>query len=172
MAKRKRDRHEAKPPTATNVDFPVFVPNTDGTTTIEVGRARLRFGTLVIEFKDSGPADAIQNMIARGVILGLNFKMLKPDAANQAYQNEVKDEEAVAEAIAKGINAGLLRFGADAKLEAVNEGQTPEEVIEVLLHLDQIVIEPPVEENKLEIVADKDEFENILNIANNDEEKN
>lgn len=171
MVKRKRDRHEVKP-TATNVDFPVFVPNTDGTTTIEVGRARLRAGTMVIEFKDSGPADAIQNMIARGVILGFDFKMLKADAANQAYQNEIKDEEAISEAIANGINAKLLRFNESGKLEAVNEGQTAEEVIEVLLNLDQIVIEPPVEENKFEIVANKDEFENILNIATNDEGKN
>lgn len=171
MAKRKRDRPEVKP-TATNVDFPVFVPNTDGTTTIEVGRARLRYGTLVVEFKDSGPADAIQNMIARGLILGLNFKMLKTDVANQAYQNEIKDEEAVAEAVAKGVNAGLLRFGEDGKLEAVNEGQTPEEVIQVLLNLDQIVVEPPVEKNEFTIVADKDELDNILNITTNDEEKN
>lgn len=170
MAKRKRDRPEVKP-TATNVDWPVFVPNSDGTVSIEVGRARLRYGTLVVEFKDSGPADAIQNMIARGVILGFDIRMLKTDAANKAYQNLVKDEEAIAEAVAKGVNAGLLRFNEEGKLEATNEGQTPEEVIQVLLNLDQIVIEPPVEKNEFTIVADNDELENILSITNN-EEKN
>lgn len=171
MAKRKRDRQEVKP-TATNVDWPVFVPNSDGTVSIEVGRARLRYGTLVVEFKDSGPSDAIQNMIARGVILGFDIRMLKTDAANKAYQNLVKDEEAISEAVAKGVNSGLLRFNEEGKLEATAEGQTPEEVVQVLLNLDQIVVEPPVEKNEFTIVSQGDELDNILNITTNDEEKN
>lgn len=80
-------------PTATNVDFPVFVPNEKGETNIEVGKARLRYGTLVIEFKDTTPSVAIQNMIERGVLLGLGMIMLKPDIVNEMYQDVVAEEE-------------------------------------------------------------------------------
>ena len=80
-------------PTATNVDFPVFVPNEKGETNIEVGKARLRYGTLVIEFKDTAPSVAIQNMIERGVLLGLGMIMLKPDIVNEMYQDVVAEEE-------------------------------------------------------------------------------
>lgn len=174
MAKRKRDRHptEGPAPTATNVDWPVYIPNSDGSTQIEVGRARLRYGTLVVEFKDSGPADAIQNMIARGVVLGFATVMVQPDVVNEMYQDVVKNEDAVADAIAKGVNGGLLKFGEDGKLEAVAGDQTPEEIIQVLLNLDQIVVEKPVEENNLVIVAESDELTTILNTHEESKENN
>lgn len=98
MAKRKSPKKIARlesdsRPTAANVDFPVFVPNDNGETNIEVGKARLRYGTLVVEFKDSAPAVAIQNMIERGVLLGLGMIMLKPDIVNEMYQDVVAEEE-------------------------------------------------------------------------------
>lgn len=166
MAKRKRDRHApvVPAPTATNVDWPVYVPNSDGTTSIEVGRARLRYGTLVIEFKDSGPAEAIQNMIARGVQLGFATVMIQPDVVNEMYQEVISEEEAVVEATTKAINAGLLRIDEDGKVQAINEDQTVEEVVQVMMNLDKIVIEPPVEENKFTIVAQGDEIDEILKI--------
>ena len=170
MAKRKRDRLNSEvQPTATNVDWPVFVPNGDGSTDIEVGRARLRFGTLVVEFKDSAPSVAIQNMIARGVLLGFGMIMLKPDDVNNMYQDVVAHEEAQAAAQAKGIAAGLLRLDEDGKVYATGEGQTAEEVIHVLMNLDQIVVEEPVEANTLHIVAESDELDNILNAHDNKE---
>ena len=165
MAKRKRDRQptEGPAPTATNVDWPVYIPNQDGTTQLEVGRARLRYGTLVVEFKDSGPAEAIQNMIARGVVLGFATVMVQPDVVNEMYQEVVENEDAVADAIAKGVNGGLLRFDDEGKLETVSGDQTPEEIIQVLLNLDKIVVEPPVEENRLTIVTEGDELNTIFN---------
>ena len=171
MAKRKRDRRptEGPAPTAINVDFPVYVPNADGTTQIEIGRARLRYGTLVVEFKDSGPAEAIQNMIARGVVLGFATVMVKPDVVNEMYQEVVNNDDAVADAIAKGVNGGLLRFNAEGKLEAVAGDQTPEEIIQVLLNLDQIVVEKPVESNEFVIEADPNELSVIFN--NHEENK-
>lgn len=95
-------------PTATNVDWPVFVPNSDGSTDIEVGRARLRYGTLVVEFKNSVPAVAIQNMIERGVLLGFGMIMIKPDVVNEMYQEVVENEEAEAKRIADGIADGTI----------------------------------------------------------------
>jgi hypothetical protein len=93
MAKRKTDRLTSNaPPTAANVDFPVFVPSESGQTEITVGKARLRYGTLVIEFVDSAPAMAIQKMIERGVLLGLGMVMLQADEVNTMYQEVVENE--------------------------------------------------------------------------------
>lgn len=92
MAKNKQAKVEQ--PTAANVDMPVFVPNEKGETNITVGTARLRYGTLVVEFKDSAPAVAIQRMIERGVVLGLGMVMVEPDVVNLMYQDVVEKEEA------------------------------------------------------------------------------
>lgn len=160
MAKRKRDRHTSNvpAPTAVNVDFPVYVPNSDGNISIEVGRARLRYGTLVVEFKNSGPADAIQNMIQRGVLLGFNTVMVQSDVVNEMYQEVVESEENIADAVARGVNGGLLRFDENGKLESTNPDHTPEEIVQVLSHLDQIQIEKPVEESSggLNIVVNEE----------------
>lgn len=161
MAKRKRDRLDSEvKPTATNVDWPVFVPNGDGSTDIEVGRARLRYGTLVVEFKDSAPSVAIQNMIQRGVLLGFGMIMLKPDMVNNMYQEVVAEEEAVEAATAKAIAAGILRINDEGKVESINENQTVEEVVNVFLNLDKIIVEEPVEANDLHIVTQNDNKEN------------
>ena len=161
MAKRKRDRLDSEvKPTATNVDWPVFVPNGDGSTDVEVGRARLRYGTLVVEFKDSAPSVAIQNMIQRGVLLGFGMIMLKPDMVNNMYQEVVAEEEAIEAATAKAIAAGILRINDEGKVESINEDQTVEEVVNVFLNLDKINVEEPVEANDLHIVTQNDNKEN------------
>ena len=161
MAKRKRDRLDSEvKPTATNVDWPVFVPNGDGSTDVEVGRARLRYGTLVVEFKDSAPSVAIQNMIQRGVLLGFGMIMLKPDMVNNMYQEVVAEEEAIEAATTKAIAAGILRINDEGKVESINEDQTVEEVVNVFLNLDKIIVEEPVEANNLHIVTQNDNKEN------------
>jgi len=171
MAKRKRDRltSEAPTATATNVDWPVFVPNSDGSTDIEVGRARLRYGTLVVEFKDSAPAVAIQNMISRGVLLGFGMIMLKPDVVNAMYQDVVANEEAAEAAKERAILAGILTRDDEGNVTSINSDQTVEEVVNVFLNLDQIVVEEPVESNTLHIVTDDEELDNILNHTDNKE---
>lgn len=146
MAKRKKERTEVAP-TATNVDWPVFVPNNNGSTDIEVGRARLRYGTLVVEFKDSAPAVAIQNMIARGVLLGFGMIMLRPDVVNEMYQEVVEDEEAVAAATEQAIVAGILRREDDGTVVSINEDQTVEDVVRVFMNFDQLVVKEPIESN-------------------------
>lgn len=149
MTKRKRDRQASKmpAPTATNVDWPVYVPSNDGTIQLEVGRARLRYGTLVVEFKDSGPANAIQNMIARGVLMGFGMVMVKPDVVNEMYQDVVENEEKIAEALVQGINSGLLKFNEEGKLEAVDGDQSPEEIVRALMNLEDIVVDKNLDNN-------------------------
>jgi hypothetical protein len=104
-------------PTATNVDFPVFVPNDKGETTIEVGRARLRYGTLVVEFKDTAASVAIQKMIERGVLIGFGTVMIKPDVVNEMYQEIVANEEAEAEVAAQNIVEAIVEDAQAAQAE-------------------------------------------------------
>jgi hypothetical protein len=119
MAKRKGARlvSDARP-TATNVDFPVFVPNDKGETNIEIGKARLRYGTLVVEFKDTAAAVAIQNAIERGALLGLGTIMLEADVVNEMYQEIIVDEAAVREAQNQAL--------ADGKIVAITEDENDE----------------------------------------------
>jgi len=97
MTKRKRTTQDRltsnRSPTATNINFPVFIPNDKGETKIEIGKARLRYGTLVVEFSESAPAVAIQRMMERGVLLGFGMIMLRPDIVNEMYQEVVSEEE-------------------------------------------------------------------------------
>lgn len=94
MTKKRKDAR----PTAVNVDLPVFIPNDKGETTIEVGVARLRYGTLVVEFKDTAGSVAIQRMIERGVLMGLGMIMVKPDEVNEQYQEVLENEDLQADA--------------------------------------------------------------------------
>lgn len=86
-----RSKSEQKP-TAANIDLPIFIPTSKGETKLEVGKARLRAGTLVVEFRDTGAAVALQKMIERGVLLGMSMILLQPDALNQKYQDIVEQE--------------------------------------------------------------------------------
>jgi hypothetical protein len=142
MAKRKPKKtarlvSDARP-TAANIDIPIFVPNDDGSTNIEIGKARLRYGTLVVELKDTAVSVAIQNSIARGVLLGLGFIMLQPDVVNEMYQDVVAKEEAEK----ASINKAKLQAIADSELVfkeneegepvlvPVDESKTVEEIVE------------------------------------------
>jgi len=117
-------------PTATNVDWPVFVPNEAGEVKIEIGRARMRYGTLVVEFKDTAGAVAIQNMIARGVLMGFGMIMIKPDVVNEMYQEVVADEAATAVAKDKALAAGLLVMNLETgEVAPKNPDQTIDEIV-------------------------------------------
>lgn len=84
-------------PKASDVLLPVYVPSSDGATSIEMGKASLKSGVLIIEFKNNLPGVAIQNMIARGVVLGLSFVMVAPDDHNIAAQERLEQQEKDAE---------------------------------------------------------------------------
>lgn len=90
MSKRSTSDHK---PTAANVDFPVYIPGENGETKLEVGKARLRAGTLVVEFRDTAAGVILQNMIQRGVLLGMSMILLQPDELNLKYQETLEVEE-------------------------------------------------------------------------------
>lgn len=54
-----------------NTYMPVYVPGDNGELKLEVAKAKLKSGTLVIEFNDRLPALAIQRMLARDIEIGL-----------------------------------------------------------------------------------------------------
>lgn len=124
-------------PTAANVDWPVFVPNDDGSTNIEVGKARLRYGTLVVEFKDSVVSVGVQNAIERGVLMGFGLIMLEPDVVNKMYQDVVANEEnyqkvrtaAIPEAIVRAVADGAIIRNEESVLVSTIENKTPDEVV-------------------------------------------
>ena len=78
---------------ATNVDIPITIPMADGESRLTIGLGRLRYGTLVIEFKDTFPSVALQNLISRGSLIGLSVVMIEADEANQKYQESLIEEE-------------------------------------------------------------------------------
>lgn len=78
-------------PEAKNIMVPVYLPTEAGVTTgIELGKANLKAGTLVIEFNDKLPAMAIQRLLERGQLLGVSFVMVDPE-------KEPTPEESVSE---------------------------------------------------------------------------
>jgi len=76
-------RTERKPHVETAI--PVYVPTTEGEPMMgadldedghyrgSVAKASLRDGKLVLEFKDNFPAMAIQRLLSRGALMGLQF---------------------------------------------------------------------------------------------------
>lgn len=79
--------------------LPVYIPNTEGQPMMaedldddgnprgKVAKATLKAGTLVLEFEDNFPALAIQRLLSRGALMGMQFIMV-----------EVEPEEGEAEA--------------------------------------------------------------------------
>lgn len=59
-----------------NTPFPVYIPGNDGELKLEIATASLKAGTLVVEFNDRLPAQAIQRMIANERLVGLAVVVL------------------------------------------------------------------------------------------------
>lgn len=96
---RKERRPEAK-----NLVVPVFAPSSNGVTQLELAKASMRHGVLMVEFNNKVPAIAIQNMFERGVVLGLSFIMIKNDETNEAMQEQLARENMVSE-ISEALDA-------------------------------------------------------------------
>ena len=89
----KKDRR----PKADSLWVPVNVPSTTGESEIQIGEGTLRNGLLVVKFKDTLGGVAVQRLLERGAILGLQFVMLQTDEANQAKQEALAKEQKIRE---------------------------------------------------------------------------
>lgn len=61
---------------------PVYVPGDEGELKLVVGEASLKAGTLVIEFNDRLPAQAIQQMMAKQILFGIGLIKISPEMTN------------------------------------------------------------------------------------------
>ena len=86
-------RSEPSLPEAKDMAIPVWVPSPSGNSKLTVGKGSLKGGQLVVKFSDKLPAIAIQRMLERGALIGMNFVMLQPDPKNEAMQVQISEEE-------------------------------------------------------------------------------
>lgn len=79
-------------PEGKDLMIPVSVPSETGTSELVVGKGSLKGGQLVIKFDDKVHSRAIQRLLERGAILGLQFVMFAPDEANLESQERLEAE--------------------------------------------------------------------------------
>lgn len=90
MAKRTRQ-------TVVDTYIPVFIPTEDGVNgDLELGKATMKAGTLIIEFNNKTPSVAIQRRIERGAIVGVTF-VVPEDEAEAARESEAERAKELAE---------------------------------------------------------------------------
>lgn len=80
--------------TPSQIYIPVFIPTEDGVGEIELGKATIRSGTLLVEFNNKLPSVAIQHRIERGGIIGLSFVIPELEAAEaRVAEDERKNQQ-------------------------------------------------------------------------------
>lgn len=108
MSNEKRYSRSNKHPEAKDVYMPVSLKL--GERDIVVGKGSLKGGQLVIKFKDSFPAVAIQRTIARGALIGVELSMLAEDALNKETQLDMLGEAqmaAIQEVVKEVVDSGI-----------------------------------------------------------------
>lgn len=128
MAKRTR-----KTQTVVDTLVPVYIPTEDGYGDLELGKATVKGGTLIIEFNSKMPSVAILNRIARGDIVGVTFVIPESEAeearrheeerANQVEepQEPETDEQRVAREAAEEAQAKVDQAFLDAELDRLED---------------------------------------------------
>lgn len=76
----KRNRNESED----RIVIPIYIPTNDGVGEIVLGNAELRGDTLLVNFNDYIPAQAIKHRIQRGGIVGLTFVI--PEEENAVHE--------------------------------------------------------------------------------------
>jgi len=97
----KRTRNEKKP----RLMIPLLIPTEEGAGALALGNGEVRGSTLIINFNDLIPAQAIRQRIERGDIVGITFVIPEDEAeaaketedAIQAAQDAAREEAKVPE---------------------------------------------------------------------------
>lgn len=84
-------------PEAKDLTVPVSVPSESGNSQLTVGKGSLKGGQLVVKFDNKVHSRAVQRLLERGAILGIQFVMFAPDDKNLAAQERLENEEAASE---------------------------------------------------------------------------
>lgn len=101
MAKRRSHR-----PLVVDTFIPVYIPTEGGVGDLELGKASIKSGTLVVEFNNKLPSVAIQRRIERGELVGITF-VIPEDEAEAARKSEAQREKELAEQEAEEVPAEL-----------------------------------------------------------------
>lgn len=117
MAKRTRDNSNKQ----LRYILPIYIPTEEGVGDLVIGNAEVRGSTLVVNFSDNIPAEAIRSRIVRGELTGMTFT-IPPDEA------EAAEEEEIARQFAQELIEQGGRPVTDAPAEPVE--RTEEEIAE------------------------------------------
>jgi hypothetical protein len=79
-------------PEGKDLTVPVSVPSESGNSELVVGKGSLKGGQLVVRFNDKVHSRAVQRLLSRGAILGIQFVMFAPDDANVEAQRRLDAE--------------------------------------------------------------------------------
>lgn len=83
----KRNRNEKEQP----LQVPLYIPTEGGAGALVLGKGVMRGDTLIIDFNDKLPAQAIKHRIERGGIVGITFVI--PDEEAEAYRESEAQRE-------------------------------------------------------------------------------
>lgn len=83
MGKRTRDNSNKQ----LRYILPIYIPTEEGVGDLVIGNAEVRGSTLVVNFADNLPAEAIRARIIRGELTGMTFT-IPPDEAEAAREEE------------------------------------------------------------------------------------
>lgn len=84
-------------PEGKDLTVPVSVPSESGNSELTVGKGSLKGGQLVVKFNNKVHARAVQRLLERGSILGIQFVMFAPDSDNLEAQKRLDEEAEVQE---------------------------------------------------------------------------
>lgn len=117
MAKKNRAPQEER------IQIPIYIPTEDGYGELELGNAEVRGSTLIVNFNDLIPAQAIKHRIERGGIVGLTFVI----PAEEGEMHKENEDNIQREQDAHRLLEGLSEADA-AEVEAFNQ-RIQEEVL-------------------------------------------
>lgn len=91
MAKKHKARRKVRLPEKKDIWIPTTIMVGEKSELL-IGNGTLRSGTLVVEFKTTLPAVALQRTIERGAVVGIQFVMIAEDEKNVATQERLERE--------------------------------------------------------------------------------
>lgn len=113
-------RREIKPE---QVYIPVYIPTEDGVNgDLELGKASIRSGTLIIEFNNKLPSVAIQRRIERGGLVGVTFVIPEEEAAEAREAEEDRKYKEMTQHDKDLRDIEILRGEGEITLEELEPG--------------------------------------------------
>lgn len=78
--------------TKTPKTIPVYVPDIEGNPKIRIGTFMIYNGTMIVKFAETLPAEAMQRMLDRDLLIAMTFVMLESNANEPGVIDPVPDD--------------------------------------------------------------------------------